>query len=770
MSGLKQLIQEVHRRSLWQVLGIYVAVSWVVFQVVQTLTEGLGLPDWVPPLAFVLLLIGLPIVMATAFVQEGIPVAGRTEEASPESESVADAIEDEATAPGAGGVWRLFTWRNAILGGVLAFAFLGVVVTGYTAMRAMGIGPVGSLVAKGVIAPRERIILADFENLTSDSLLAVAVTEALRTDLSQSRVVRLAEPDYVRRVLVRMETDPDIALDSDLAREVAVREGLRAVMVGQVTQAGTAFVLSANLIAAESGEIMAGWRETARDSDGVIDAIDRLSKGIRERTGESLKSIRGSEPLARATTGSLEALLKYSQAMRALEYEGDIDKGISLLEDAVGLDSAFAMAWRKLGVALSNLSLEKARYVEALTKAYEHSDRLTERERYRTIASYHESVTGEDDKAITAYRALLDVYPEETGAVNNLSVLYWFARDYAASEDMARRALALDSAAAFHHTNLLVALVGQGKLDEAAAAIETMHRLLPGNPHGEASAGAVAYSSGDYVAAEATLRALAESQSLIWRRTANWWLAKVTAARGRIADAEAALRAAMAANLELDQPAEYLDNVAELARLDMWYRGATDRGLRRIEEALERYPLESMTPLDRPYHNLAWAYATAGKPERGMALLAEYETIDPALRRADEPWLHAARGAVQIAAGAYEEAIGEIRQWDEARVWCATCPAAELARAYDLAGEADSAIAIYERYVTTPSLQGAVADAFNRGPAYERLGALYEARGDAEKAIYYYGKLVEFWADADPELQPRVEAARRAMSALSPDQ
>ncbi len=66
MSRLKQFIQEIHRRSLWQVLGIYVAVSWVVFQVVQTLTEGLGLPDWVPPLAFVLLLIGLPIVMATA--------------------------------------------------------------------------------------------------------------------------------------------------------------------------------------------------------------------------------------------------------------------------------------------------------------------------------------------------------------------------------------------------------------------------------------------------------------------------------------------------------------------------------------------------------------------------------------------------------------------------------------------------------------------------------------------------------------------------------
>ena len=66
MSGLKRLIHEIHRRSLWQVLGIYLLASWVVFQVVQTLTEGLGQPDWVPPFAFVLLLIGLPIVMATA--------------------------------------------------------------------------------------------------------------------------------------------------------------------------------------------------------------------------------------------------------------------------------------------------------------------------------------------------------------------------------------------------------------------------------------------------------------------------------------------------------------------------------------------------------------------------------------------------------------------------------------------------------------------------------------------------------------------------------
>ena len=56
MSRLKQLIQEIHRRSLWQVLLIYIAASWVVFQVVQTVTEGLGLPTWFPAFAALLLL------------------------------------------------------------------------------------------------------------------------------------------------------------------------------------------------------------------------------------------------------------------------------------------------------------------------------------------------------------------------------------------------------------------------------------------------------------------------------------------------------------------------------------------------------------------------------------------------------------------------------------------------------------------------------------------------------------------------------------------
>ena len=71
-----QILRETHRRSLWQVLSAYVVAAWFVLQVVDTLTSVLQLPDWFPSLALVLLLVGFPIVLATAFVQSGLGGGG----------------------------------------------------------------------------------------------------------------------------------------------------------------------------------------------------------------------------------------------------------------------------------------------------------------------------------------------------------------------------------------------------------------------------------------------------------------------------------------------------------------------------------------------------------------------------------------------------------------------------------------------------------------------------------------------------------------------
>ncbi len=126
LTSLKQLIREIHRRSLWQVLGIYAVGGWVVFEVVQTATEGLGLPQWFPQLAALLLLVGLPIVMATAFVQEGIAPHN-----SPGD--LRSAPSERAGPPGdqPPGLRSVLTWRHAILGGTAVFALWGLVAAGW---------------------------------------------------------------------------------------------------------------------------------------------------------------------------------------------------------------------------------------------------------------------------------------------------------------------------------------------------------------------------------------------------------------------------------------------------------------------------------------------------------------------------------------------------------------------------------------------------------------------------------------------------------------
>ena len=215
MYQLKKLISEAHRRSLWQVLGIYVVGSWLAFQAVQTFTEGLGLPDWVPPLGLVLLIIGLPIVVATAFVQEGL---GSREEGGERVEEAPESVQESApptsaAATPAGAQHRLLTWRNAIVGGVLGFALLGLATAGWMAMRVTGVGPAGTLVAKGILAERAPLLVADFDSEADDAELARAATDGNASRLERW-LERADAGERARRELARRNLNPQMLVES----------------------------------------------------------------------------------------------------------------------------------------------------------------------------------------------------------------------------------------------------------------------------------------------------------------------------------------------------------------------------------------------------------------------------------------------------------------------------------------------------------------------------------------------------------------------------
>ncbi|HSE27030.1 MAG TPA: hypothetical protein VLA95_02280, partial [Gemmatimonadales bacterium] len=83
-------------------------------------------------------------------------------------------------------------------------------------------------------------------------------------------------------------------------------------------------------------------------------------------------------------------------------------------------------------------------------------------------------------------------------------------------------------------------------------------------------------------------------------------------------------------------------------------------------------------------------------------------------------------------------------------------------------GETDSALVVYERAVSSaPMWDDWMDDMAFAVPTWRRLGELYEVRGDRARALHYYGKFVEAWRKADPEFQPRVDAAKARMAALA---
>ncbi len=710
-----------------------------VLSLVRLLVRVLGLPDWAFAGAVGLAAAALPFMLWTGAVERRRARAG---------------------AP------HWLTWRRALVSAGSGFGLLGLVTATHAAMRQLGIGPMGTLVASGVLAERDRLVLADFENRTRDSTLGPSLTEALRVDLAQSGVIRLLDAAAVGQALARMGRSPGTPLDPALARELAQREGAKAVVHGQIDPLGRGYVVSAELVSAADGTALVSLRETAQDDGAIIAAVDRLSGKLRERIGESLKTIRASDPLEQVTTRSLEALRKYSQGVRASD-AADMNRAVTLLEQAIALDTTFAMAYRKLAVVLSNSGGAQSRIAAAATQAFRHRDRLTPFERDLAEAYYYSRVDYDPAKTEAAYRAALEQQPENGVALNNLSLLFNSLRRFADAESLAVRGLAVAPTQWALYTNTAVAQIGQAKYAAAGRTVGLMEQRSPTNPLRPFLRGFLALAQRHYDSAEVAARALAEtSRDPTWQSSAAGALAAINLVRGKLGASEVQLRRAMVFDEQRGVPGNSINDAIEIAVMDVHYRNAPDAAQREVEAALRRHPLASIPAQDRPYLGLAWLYADAGHPDRARQLLAEYESTVPEGVRRGQPFRFGAAAQIALAEGRIQDAIRGYRTWYD-QDGCAVCGLFLLGRAYERAGQRDSALAVYERAISTPGYLRAFEEDATLGPTYRRLGELYEERGQLDKARDYYGRFIDLWKDADPELQPLVRDVKQRLARLT---
>ena len=746
-SGAAAAIRRSHPLRVALLFGL---ASIAVLATVLVLRNSLGLPDWVLAGALLVLLLNLPIILGAARAERERIRAGTTgTELAPPS-----------------GIARLFTYRRSILTGAISFGVLAVAVIAYTVMRLTGIGPIGTLQAKGLIKDKQPILLAQFENRSSDTTLAPTLTEALRVDLSQSASVKLVEPQAVVDALTRMQRPASSVLTPALAREVAEREGIPAVVVGEIDPVGKSYVVSAKVISASTGAVLTAQRETAANDAELIPALDKLSRSLRERIGESLVSIRADAPLERVSTGSLDALRKYTQAM-TLEDAGKTEQAEQLLKESTEIDSGFAMGWRKLSVVLSNSSAPYTEVMDASTRAYQHRERLTELERQATIAWYFDIVEPDRDKVLSAYRAMLAIDPDNPIALNNISSALFDRHQYAEAESVAVHCMEVshNTTCPFH------AIRNQTVQGKRASADSTLARWGRGSPHDPnmmRARFAIATSRGDYQAGERFLHVLQSTgpSNGFWQEQNANDAASLAGAQGRLAEAEVQYRAAAAAAEARGAPADFLGQHAFLAEMEMRQRNRPERAVEVLTSALAKHPLASMNAVDRPYVLLASAYAIAGRPEESERLMSEYSRVMPASLQKGDPERLTALGDIASARGRYAEAISDFEKQreDDGRL---NYNVFQIASAFAKLGQADSARAYYEHYLGNAGPYRILGDVFYLAATYQRLGEIYEAQGDRKKAIESYLKLTDLWKNADPELQPIVQDAHARIARLS---
>ncbi len=752
------------RPRLARALAAYAAAFAAVGIVAKAAVVGIGLPTWVLPATIIVMALGLPMILFTAFVHRGahqaMTMAGLTPGGTPVVHSTLTRFAVKASP------W--VSWRRTTLGGVGALGALLLLIVGYMVSRAFGIGPAASLMGAGVLSGREKLIIADFKSPPADTTLGPVVTEAFRSDLAQSTSLDIVQPTSVRETLRRMQRPVDSRVDYALAREVATREGIKAVVDGEVLSLGGSFVIAAKLMSAQTGEVLATFRVTAEQSKDIIAAIDKLSRDVRTKVGESLKSINAAPELARVTTPSLDALKKYVQAVEVFRAGNDFGRGTALLDEAIALDTSFAMAYRKLATELGNHGGFDTRQIEMVSKAYAHRDRLSEPERYLTEGAYWRQGPNPDlQKQLVAYEALIELQPNNATALNNAALVYSETRQYAKAEGYAKRAVASNQVARPYFENLLAAQVSLGHLQDAAQSIDEFARRIPGSASAAGWRAALYSVADQFDSARAVEeRVLASPSDRATRGAVLYALSNAAAAQGRIADAVRLRHESATVVREEGVANAPLVEAWSTAMLTAWFTGRTDRAQAILDSATRPAAMDKVAPIERPYDNLAWAYTLAGRPDRARAMLAAFDESRKVVKRDGDPEArHWIAGEIALSEKRYDEAVVELRASDTRG--CEVCVLPDIARAYDLGGKSDSALAVFERFATNRHLSRDWADGYYLAGAYKRLGELYEAKGDRQKASTYYTKFLNLWNHADPELQPRVAEVRKRLAHLS---
>ncbi len=396
--------------------------------------------------------VGLPAVSATP------PPASGSALAVSASSSSAAARAVEVPEVGRRKLWRVVVLAVVVL--VAALVASGLYWRWHSATPATMAAP---------LTEKDTVVLTDFANSTGDPVFDGTLKQALAVDLGQSPFLNILSDRKIGATLKLMGRAPTEHVTADVAKELCLRTGSKAILAGSVSSLGSQYVVGLEAVACSSGDTLAKEQAESASKEGVLKALGTAASSLRAKLGESLASVQKFDVPVEATTPSLEALKAYSMGITTGRTKGNAE-AIPFMKRALELDPNFAMAYAGLAVEYGNLG-RASLAADNAKKAYDLRDRVSERERYRISALYFQNVTSEVEKTTEAYELWAKSYPRDFVPHGNLGVLYGELGQYdkAIAETEAAQRLEPSRAS---YGNLASMYIGVNRLKDARQTIQ----------------------------------------------------------------------------------------------------------------------------------------------------------------------------------------------------------------------------------------------------------------------------------------------------------
>jgi tetratricopeptide (TPR) repeat protein len=596
------------------------------------------------------------------------------------------------------------------------------------------------------LTEQDTIVLADFANTTGEPVFDGALKVALAVALEQSPFLKVFPDDRARDTLRLMQRVPDEPITRSLAREIARREQLKALLAGSIVSLGRNYVITLEAVNAETGDVMAREQAEADSKEQVLTSLGAATSRIREKLGESLASVHKYDaPLPRATTASLEALHAYSLALSE-GVEVPRLEAIPQLRRAIELDPTFAMAHAFLSGVYANTG-QSALAPAFSRRAFELRDRVSERERFFISWRYYRDAIQDWDKALELAQSWTATYPREAFAFNSLGAAFLRLGRFEQSVGPFREAVRLDPKFIPSYSNLSASLLALNRFDEARAILQQAASRQLDFVGARRLSYLIAFVEGD---STTMARDLASSVGLGETNAAFGWQADTSAFSGRAMDAHEQFRRGIQMALQ--------GNFPEVAAL-LTMKDAENHAI--VGQCAEARGGVS-TGLELSRDNAALEKASRVLALCGASREASSLSGELAKRFPDATLTIRVSLPVTAAAAALEqrEPARAIALLDPVKPYDHT-PSAEFWPAY-LRGQAylqlkDGRAAGVE-FQSIVDHRGEVPTAVLYPLAHLGLARAAMMANDAGKARRAYEDFLTLWNNADPDLQPLKDA------------